>query len=230
MRQPIRWRRQGCPARRVFARRTRAQAPSAYSCRLFDLQQLLDPVAPVLAPVPRLLVAAERGQRVEGAAVDLDLAGADPLGDRDRPLLVGRPDAAGEAVGGCRWRSAPRRPRRRRAGSPAPGRRSPPGRSSSPASPRRRRWGGRSSRLSRPSGASAPPVTQLRALRPRPSRCSRARAGAGLGDERAEPGRVLEGVARGEASAVCGGDLPRPRPASRAGPASGSGRCRSGPS
>ena len=121
-----------------------------------DLQQLLEAVAPVLAAVTGLLVAAERRQRVEGAAVDLDLAGADPLGDADRPLLVRRPDAAGEPVGACRWRSAPRRPRRRRAGSPAPARRSPPGRSSSPASRRRRRWGGRSSR------GRAPPAPRRR--------------------------------------------------------------------
>src|SRR5689334_664712 len=64
------------------------------------LQQLLDRVAAVLAAVSRLLVAAERGDRVEGATVDLDLAGPDAPGDVDRPVLVGGPDAAGETVGG----------------------------------------------------------------------------------------------------------------------------------
>src|SRR3954452_18950027 len=47
-----------------------------------------------------LAVAAEGGMGVEGAAVDLDLAGADAPGDGDRAVGVGRPDAAGEAVGG----------------------------------------------------------------------------------------------------------------------------------
>jgi hypothetical protein len=67
-----------------------------------------------LAAVARLLVAAERRQRVEGRAVDLDLAGAQPprdaLGALGSPTTRRRP-----ARRSCRWRSARRRPRRRRA-------------------------------------------------------------------------------------------------------------------
>src|SRR4051794_5048055 len=62
------------------------------------LQQLLDREPAVLAAVAGLLVAAEWGNGVEGAAVDLDLAGADAAGDADRAVLVSGPDAAGEAV------------------------------------------------------------------------------------------------------------------------------------
>ena len=106
--------------------------PRRLQLQALDLQQLLDRVAAVLAAVARLLVAAERGERVEGAAVDLDLAGADALGDADRAVLVGRPDAAGEAVVGVVGDPDRVLLVRRRAGSRAPGRRSPPGRSSSP--------------------------------------------------------------------------------------------------
>ena len=138
----------------------------------------LEAVAAVLAAVAGLAVAAERGERVEGAAVDLDLAGAQPPGDA-RSRARGRPTRRRRrARRRCRWRSGPRPPRPRRAGSPAPGRRSPPGRSSSPARPRRRRWGGRSSR------GRGPPAARRRrspAARPRrsPSRCSRGRGRAG---------------------------------------------------
>ena len=44
-------------------------------------EKLLEPVAAELAPVARLLVAAERRERIEHAAVDLDLAGPQPPGD-----------------------------------------------------------------------------------------------------------------------------------------------------
>ena len=53
----------------------------------------------VLAAVAGLLVATERRVRVERAAVDLDLAGADAAGDLLGPLGVGRPHAARQAVG-----------------------------------------------------------------------------------------------------------------------------------
>src|SRR5207253_9167252 len=96
------------PRRPYLARGRRPRHPRpvhaaerlALQLQALDLQQLLDPVAAVLAAVAGLAVAAERRQRVEGAAVDLDLTGADAAGDGDRPLLVGRPDAAGEPVVG----------------------------------------------------------------------------------------------------------------------------------
>src|SRR5918999_6401450 len=61
-------------------------------------QELLDPEAAELSPVTGLLVAAERGQRVEGPAVYLHLAGADPQRNRLGAFLVARPDATGQAV------------------------------------------------------------------------------------------------------------------------------------
>jgi hypothetical protein len=48
--------------------------------------------------VPGQLVAAERSQRVERGAVNLDPAGPKPPGDRLGSLLGGRVDAAREAV------------------------------------------------------------------------------------------------------------------------------------
>lgn len=62
--------------------------PTALQLQTLDLQQLLDRIPPVLAPVPRLLVAAKRSQRVEGPAVDLDLPGANLLRHADRAVLV----------------------------------------------------------------------------------------------------------------------------------------------
>ena len=56
------------------------------------------PWRPYSRPYAGLLVAAERGVRVERAAVDLDLAGAQPAGDRAGVVRVARPHAAGEAV------------------------------------------------------------------------------------------------------------------------------------
>src|SRR4051812_18066661 len=64
------------------------------------LQELLEPERAEFAAVPRLLVAAERRERVEGGAVHLDLAGPQPPCDPLGALLVSRPDAAGEAVDG----------------------------------------------------------------------------------------------------------------------------------
>src|SRR4029450_3998892 len=64
-----------------------------------DLEELLEAVLAVLAAVAAVLEAAERGVRVEGAPVDLDLAGADAAGEALGPLAVGAPHAAGQAVG-----------------------------------------------------------------------------------------------------------------------------------
>ncbi len=157
------------PPRRAAAKASLFPARPPSELQALHLEQLLDREAPVLAAVAGLLVAAERRQRVVGAAVDLDLAGADPPGDGDRPLR-GRPTRRRlPARSRCRWRSAPRRRRPRRAGSPAPARRSPPGRSSSPASPRRRRSGGRSSRARAPRAARR---RRSAASRPPPRPCS----------------------------------------------------------
>src|SRR5581483_7341773 len=62
------------------------------------LEILLEPGTAQLAPAARLLVAAERRLHVEGAAVDVDLPGAQPPRDALGALLVLRPHAAGEAV------------------------------------------------------------------------------------------------------------------------------------
>src|SRR3954451_19756210 len=82
----------------LSSKSTASSLREASELEALHLQQLLDGEPAVLAAVAGLLVAAERGHRVEGAAVDLDLAGADAAGDADRAVLVGRPDAAGEAV------------------------------------------------------------------------------------------------------------------------------------
>src|SRR5688500_12973094 len=63
-----------------------------------DLQELLQAEPAQLPPVAGLLVAAERRHRVEGAPVDLHLPGAQPAGDRLRPLRVAPPHAAGQGV------------------------------------------------------------------------------------------------------------------------------------
>src|SRR4051812_9528741 len=55
---------------------------------------LLDRQVAQLAPVARLLEAAERGQRVERRAVDLDLPGADAPRHALGTLRVARPHAA----------------------------------------------------------------------------------------------------------------------------------------
>src|SRR6185369_13826994 len=51
------------------------------------------PVPAQLPADPGRLVSAERGDRVERAAVDVDLAGLHPRRERRRPLRVRRPDA-----------------------------------------------------------------------------------------------------------------------------------------
>src|SRR4051812_30433121 len=52
------------------------------------LEELLEAELAELAPVARLLVAAERRERVERRAVDLDLPGADPSRDGLGPVRV----------------------------------------------------------------------------------------------------------------------------------------------
>src|SRR5438094_7915065 len=63
-----------------------------------DPQVLLDRQVAELASVAGLLEAAERRERVERGAVDLDLTGADPARDALGALRVARPHAASEAV------------------------------------------------------------------------------------------------------------------------------------
>src|SRR3954471_14110435 len=87
---------------------TRRRRPkSGASCTLvaawlelqrLGLEELLEAELAELAAVAGLLVAAERSQRVEAAAVDLDLAGADLAGDLLGPLRIAGPHAAGEAI------------------------------------------------------------------------------------------------------------------------------------
>ena len=71
-----------------------------YQLHGLRLQELLDAVAAELATDPGLLVAPERRDRVERAAVDVDLAGAHLLRKRDGLVLVAGPHRAGEAVPG----------------------------------------------------------------------------------------------------------------------------------
>src|SRR5579862_4692313 len=62
------------------------------------LQELVEGVVAPLAPVAAHLVAAERGGHVAAAAVDRDLAGAQPRGDLAGLFDVGRLHIGGEAV------------------------------------------------------------------------------------------------------------------------------------
>src|SRR5436190_23422004 len=64
------------------------------------LEELLQPVDAGLAAMARLLEAAEGRVHVEGAAIDVDLAGADAPRDALRARLVLRPHRAREAVDG----------------------------------------------------------------------------------------------------------------------------------
>src|SRR3979490_830742 len=93
-----------------------------------DLEELVHAEAAHLAADTGLLVAAERGERVVDAAVDVDLAGPDPPpeGPGAGP---GRPTTPSRAVrtGSC-WRWPAPRPHRRRGSPRALARRSPPGR------------------------------------------------------------------------------------------------------
>src|SRR5689334_19140013 len=62
------------------------------------LLELGETVGAELATVARLLVAAERSERIERATVDVDLAGAHLAGEGDCVVGVGRPDTAGQPV------------------------------------------------------------------------------------------------------------------------------------
>src|SRR3954453_2511825 len=75
-------------------------APEAAPLALqrLDPQVLLDGQVAQLAAVAGLLEAAERRERVEGRAVDLDLPGADAPRDALGALRVARPHAAGQPV------------------------------------------------------------------------------------------------------------------------------------
>src|SRR5581483_9970131 len=61
-------------------------------------EEFLEPEAPQLATVTGLLVAPERRQRVEGPAVDLHLARAEPARDSLGALLIARPHTPRETV------------------------------------------------------------------------------------------------------------------------------------
>src|SRR5262249_48139593 len=63
-------------------------------------QDRLEPAPAPLAPVPRLLVAAERRAEVRVSAVQVDVSRADPARDRARVLDVARGHVAGEPVEG----------------------------------------------------------------------------------------------------------------------------------
>src|SRR3954451_5882170 len=93
------------PRRRAPKRRAASRVAGRRPCPVADsalerlhAEVLLDGQVAELAPVARLLEAAERRQRIEGPAVDLDLAGADAPGDALGVLGVAGPDAAGQPV------------------------------------------------------------------------------------------------------------------------------------
>src|SRR5712691_12653171 len=65
-----------------------------------DLEELLQSELAELAAAAGLLEAAERGEGVEAAAVDVHLAGAEAAGNAFGAGGVARPDAAGQAVHG----------------------------------------------------------------------------------------------------------------------------------
>src|SRR5688572_17014067 len=80
--------------------RRRSLIPGRLTLQLKRLvfEKFLQPVYPCFPAVPRLLEAAEGRVHVEGAAVDVDLAGADAARDALRMRVVLRPYGAGEAV------------------------------------------------------------------------------------------------------------------------------------
>src|SRR5262245_43239280 len=63
------------------------------------LRELVEAEAAPFAAVAGLLVAAEGCSALVGGAVDVDVAGADALGDAPRALHVAGGDIAGEPVG-----------------------------------------------------------------------------------------------------------------------------------
>ena len=142
----------------------------SYARRLRQLERLgleilVESVLPELAPVARLLHAAEGRVRVERRAVDVDLRGANPPGDprgaSSRPATRRRRRVRRS----CRWRSGRRRPRRRTGGSYSTG---PKISSCAIRHPARHvREHGRARRSSRarsPSGGSTPAGDEPRAL------------------------------------------------------------------
>ena len=105
-------------ARARGRRRTPARAGKHHAIALplnrLQLEELVERVRPELAADARFLVAAERRQQIEAAAVDVDLSGAQPSRDLQRALGRRRPDAAGEAVDRIVGDARPPRPRCRR--------------------------------------------------------------------------------------------------------------------
>src|SRR5579871_4969100 len=89
-------------------RRARWSSPASTPARtrcgwLLELQRLglevlLETELAQLPPVPGLLVAAEGGEGVEAAPVDVHLAGPDAPGDALGPLGIGGPHRAGQPV------------------------------------------------------------------------------------------------------------------------------------
>ena len=80
-----------------------------------DLQVFVDAELAPLAAVARLLVAAERRAAIDRRVVDLHVAGAQPARHAPRALEVLPTARRRQGRTACRWRCAPRRPRRRSA-------------------------------------------------------------------------------------------------------------------
>src|SRR5689334_23703522 len=77
---------------------TRSMRRLSLELQRLVLEEFLQAIDARFASMPRLLVAAERRVHVEGAAVDVDLPGADASRDALRARLVLRPHGAGKAV------------------------------------------------------------------------------------------------------------------------------------
>jgi hypothetical protein len=73
----------------------RSQAVTIHSCIPFVSVDFVDAESAELTSDSGLLVAAEWGKRIEACAVDVDLSGADSLGDSHRSLLISAPDRTG---------------------------------------------------------------------------------------------------------------------------------------
>ena len=90
-------------ASRAYERRPRrliGHPRTVLELHRLDLQELFEAELAELAAVARLLVAAERREQVEAAAVDVDLAGAQAARDALGALGIARPHAAGQPVDG----------------------------------------------------------------------------------------------------------------------------------